>query len=163
MRIANLGLTNFLVKRSCVVRGDGKRFDFEIQRIVGSGTIEEVVVPDGALKDVALDTDLDFSLEYLGLDESGQTPHKTYSVTLGINASPFRVSEGLGGSWWLVCPNCSTRALLNVEGLKTFQEADEKRARVVREIGETCPDHSGDCFFTPGDIKKHRQQATPPR
>jgi hypothetical protein len=158
LRVSNLGISNFLVRTVHFRKPDKTEFIHEIYKIVQTGKIEEVQMPSELYKDEGMDVDLEVTLEYLGQDGEGKTAPKCFNVSLDFHDLPIEVSEELSDAWYTHCPKCKAPCQTNVYGLKTFEAAEARRARLTEQLRVSCPNHNSEWLLTVEDVRAHNEE-----
>jgi len=143
LRVANLGISNFLVTGIHVQNQDTVAFDYRVHQIVESGKSEEIALPREVCAGHPLSVDLEMTVEYVGLDVHGVTAPKCFNISMMLDNIPDRATEGLDGLWPVTCPNCNLGGMLfvSIRGLSTFAEARARKRRVQADLQDSCPAH----------------------
>jgi hypothetical protein len=150
VRVANLGISNFLISTIHVRTQDLREFHYAVHEIVESGKSAELSLPREVCADHPLSVDLEITLEYVGLDIRGKSNSKCFNVGLGLDDIPNKVKEGMDGIWSVACPRCHAAGMLlmSLRGLKTFEEATARKEKFLEDLKESCSDHKSKWFLT---------------
>ena len=144
VRVANLGISNFLVAAVHVRAQDIREFRYSGQEIVQSGTIVELNLPEEVCAEHPLSVDLEITLECVGLDVRRTTKPQCFNVLTDEKGTPQDVKgRGFHGLWTVTCPKCQKGGLLSMStsGLKTFDEAFARKKQVEQDFRNSCPNH----------------------
>lgn len=158
LRISNLGLSNFLLQTIHLRKRDKNEADYEMHQVGESGKTEQIKLPDGVYKGDGFGVDIELTLKYRGLDGTGKTPPKCFSVSLGLSDEPIEVLEELDSLWYVGCPKCSVPAVTNVHGLKTFEAAEARSKKLEEDLAASCPDHNSEFLLTVEDVQAQHEQ-----
>ena len=144
VRVANLGISNFLVAAVHVRAQDIGEFRYSGQEIVQSGTTAELSLPEEVCAERPLSVDLEITLECVGLDVRRTTKPQCFNVLTDEHGIPQDVKgRGFHGLWTVTCPKCQKAGLLamSTSGLKTFDEAFARKKQVEEDFQNSCPKH----------------------
>lgn len=144
VRVANLGISNFLVAAVHVRAQDIGEFRYTGQEIVQSGTTVELNLPEEVCAEHPLSVDLEITLECVGLDVRRTTKPQCFNVLTDEKGIPQDVKgRGFHGLWTVTCPKCQKVGLpaMSTSGLKTFDEAVARKSQVAADFHNSCPKH----------------------
>jgi hypothetical protein len=158
VRVANLGISNFLLTGMHVRTQDLAEFDYPAHRIVKSGKSKEITLPRDAWANHPLSIDLEVTLSFVGLDIQGRTEPKCFNVSMGLDDIPNDATEGLDGLWHVSCPRCRLGGMLfmSMRNLTTFKEATERKQRLLSDLDRFCPDHQSEWLMGMADVHARR-------
>jgi hypothetical protein len=159
VRVANLGISNFLVTGIHVRTQDLAKFFYSIHQVVESGKSEEIPLPRDVCANHPLSVDLEITLDYVGLDVRGSTEPKCFNVSMGLDEIPIKVAGGLDGLWPVMCPKCHFGGMLfmSVRNLTTFAEAEARKRQLVTDLGNSCPNHQSEWLMGMDDVSARRK------
>ena len=144
VRVANLGISNFLVAAVHVRAQDIREFRYSGQEIVQSGTTVELNLPEEVCAEHPSSVDLEITVECVGLDVRRTSKPQCFNVLTDENGIPQDVKgRGFHGLWTVICPKCQKGGLLamSTSGLKTFDEAFARKKQVEEDFQNSCPKH----------------------
>jgi hypothetical protein len=145
VRVANLGVSNFLVSGIHVRAQDVQEFHYNTQEIVESGKIVEIALSRGACAGHALAVDLEITLEIVGQDVRSKTEPQVFNVGMGLDDIPDNTKRGFNGLWSVACPRCKQGyaglMAMSLRGLKTFDEAFARKKQILDDFKQSCPNH----------------------
>ncbi len=158
LRVANLGISNFLVSGVHVRTQDIRTFDYPTHEIVESGKSAEIRVPNEVCVDHPIAVGLEIILAYVGLDVKGNSQPKCFDVVMALDdTSPHIVKKRLGGIWSVACPRCHVSLggfmAMSLRGLSTFDEAIARKKQLLEDLNSSCPDHESKLLMTVEDAK----------
>jgi hypothetical protein len=155
VRVANLGVSNFLLTGIHVRTQDMAKFSYSAHEIVQSGKIQEINLPREACADHPLSVDLEIALEYLGLDVPGKSEPKCFNVGMALDNIPDHARKGLHGLWTVSCPRCGLGGLMamSLKGLNTFEEAFARKKQLLEDLENSCPNHASKWLLTMEDVE----------
>jgi hypothetical protein len=157
VRVANLGVSNFLLTAIHVRTQDKAMFDYSAHEVVQAGKIQEINLPREACADHPLSVDLEITLEYLGLDVPGKSEPKCFNVGMALDNIPNQVKKGLDGLWTVACPRCGLGGLIamSLRGLNTFEETFARKRQILEDLRNSCPNHASKWLLSMDDVE-HR-------
>ena len=164
VRVANLGISNFLVTAIHVRTQDLAEFHYSAHQVVESGKSEEISLPRDACADHPLSVDLEITLEFVGLDIRGKTEPKCFNVSMALDNIPDKTTEGLNGLWGVRCPRCNLGGMLFMSmrnNMKTFTEALARKQLLLADLGNSCPDHQSEWLMGMNDVNVQQNPSQP--
>ena len=148
IRVANLGVSNFLMAAIHVRTQDIAKFDYPTREVVESGKIIEMNLPAEICAGNPMGVDLEITLECVGLDVRADTKPRLFNVMTDENGVPQDVKRGFGGLWSITCPRCKKNfgglVAMSLHGLKTFDEAFARKRQVLEDFHNSCPNHDSE-------------------
>jgi hypothetical protein len=159
VRVANLGISNFLVTAIHVRSQDLAEFRYAAHEVVESGKSEEISLPRDACADHPLSVDLEITLEFVGLDVRGKTEPKCFNVSMALDNIPNETTEGLNGLWGVRCPRCNLGGMIFMSmrnNMETFAEAFARKDRLLADLRNSCPDHRSEWLMGMDDVNAHQ-------
>ena len=158
VRVANLGISNFLVTGIHVRTQDLAVFDYSVHQVVDSGRSEEISLPREACAGHPLSVDLEITLDYVGLDIRGATEAKCFNIAMGLDDVPDKATEGLDGLWTVRCPRCNLGGLIcmSLRNITTFAEAEARKRLLLDDLNNSCPHHKSEFLMTMEDAEGRR-------
>jgi hypothetical protein len=157
LRVSNLGLSNFLLQTVDVRKPDKADLHYDMHRVVESGKTERILFPESLLKSESLSVDLEIAFQYVGLEGANKVGPKCFSISLDLNDRPYAIMEGLDDTWWVQCPKCRAPAGTNIQGITTFEAAEDRRRKLTEDLSNSCPDHTGEFLLTVEDVRAQQQ------
>jgi hypothetical protein len=158
VRVANLGISNFLVAAIHVRTQDEAEFHYPTQEIVESGKSVEIDLPGEVCAGHPLSVDLEITLQCVGLDTHGNTEPQVFTVNMGLGETPADTKRGFDGLWSITCPRCKKGfgglLAMSTKGLKTFDEAFNREKRVLRDFQDSCPNHESEFLLKMDEVKE---------
>jgi hypothetical protein len=153
VRIANLGMSNFLVTGIHVRTQDLAEFRYSVHQVVESGRSQEVSLSRDALANHSLSVDLELRLDFVGLDIRGTTETQCFNVSMGLDNIPNKATQGLDGLWDVQCTGCGLGEILfmSMRNLKTFAEAVARKQQLIADLGNSCPNHQSEWLMGMND------------
>jgi hypothetical protein len=150
LRVANLGISNFLVSAVHVRTQDIREFHYPTHEIVQSGKSAELTLNREVCAAHPLSVDLELTLEYVGLDVRGKSDPKCFNVRMALDDIPNGVKKGMDGIWSVACPRCHFGGVLvmSLKGLKSFDEAAARKKQLLDDLNSTCPNHASKLLMT---------------
>lgn len=158
VRVANLGISNFLVTGMHVRTQDLAEFHYSAHQVVESGKSEEISLPREACAGHPVAVDLEFTLDFVGLDIRGNSGSKCFNVSMALDNIPDSVTEGLNGLWAVRCPRCNLGGMLAMSqrNLTTFAEAEVRKLQLITDLGNSCPNHRSGWLMGMDDVDVRR-------
>lgn len=162
LHIFNLGLSSFLVQKIVVKSSDDihKPQTFDLHKIVESGKTETIKLPRD-LWDGEDSTDFEFTVHYVGINDTGSTTPKSFNVgSYGSAVEDVEfvtITDGLDAPWIARCPKCDVPALTDVRGLKSFDVAEARRKQVEEDLALSCDAHKSDWILTVDKVKEEQK------
>jgi len=157
LRVANLGISNFLVTGIYVRTQDIRQLNYTVQEIVESGKSSEISVAREVCADHPLSVDLEITLEYVGLDLRGKSEPKCFNVSMPLDNIPHTVKKGLDGLWSVTCPRCHHSMggflAMSLRGLNSFDEAVARKKLLLEDFNNSCPNHASQWLLTIEDAE----------
>ena len=155
VRVANLGIANFLVSAIHVRTQDIAEFHYPTQEVVESGKTTELSLPREVCAEMALSVDLEITLQCVGLDTRGNSEPQVFNVNI-----PEHTKRGLDGLWYITCPRCKQGGLsvMSLRGLKTFNEAFDRKKQILRDFQNSCPNHDSEFLLKMEEAKAGQQK-----
>lgn len=158
VRVANLGIANFLVSAIHVRTQDIGEFHYPTQEVVESGKTAELSLPREVCAEMSLSVDLEITLECAGLDTLGNSKPQVFNVGMGLDNIPDHTKRGFDGLWSVTCPRCKKGfgglLVMSTRGLKTFEEAFARKKQILRDFQNSCPNHKSEFQLTMEDVKE---------
>jgi hypothetical protein len=160
VRVANLGISNFLVTGIHVRTQDLAEFSYSTHQVAESGKSEQIPLPRDVCASHPLSVDLEIKLDYVGLEVRGSTEPKCFNVGMGLDNIPNEATEGLNGLWGVRCPRCNLSGMLfmSMRNLSTFADAEARKQRLIADLNNSCPDHRSELLMTIDDAEAQRGQ-----
>lgn len=147
VRVANLGSSNFLVAAVHVRTQEEAEFHYLTQEIVESGKSVDFNLPGEVCAGHPLSVDLEITLQCVGLGTRGNTESQVFNVSMG-GETPTDTKRGFHGLWSITCPRCKRDfgglLAMSTKGLKTFDEAFNRKKRVLKDFQNSCPNHESE-------------------
>lgn len=155
VRVANLGIANFLVSAIHVRTQDINEFHYTTQEVVESGKTAELSLPREVCADMALSVDLEITLQCIGLDTRGNSEPQVFNVGMALDNIPDHTKRGLDGLWYITCPRFKQGGLsvMSLRGLKTFDEAFDRKKQILRDFQDSCPNHDSEFLLKMDEVK----------
>jgi hypothetical protein len=158
LRVANLGISNFLVSAVRVRTQDIREFDYSTHEIVESGKSAEISVPGEVCVNQPFAVGLEIAIEYVGLDVREKSDPKYFEVSMSLRANiPDGVKKRMGGIWSVACPRCGTSMsgflAMSLRGLNTFDEAIARKKLLLEDLNSSCPNHESKLLMTIEDAQ----------
>ena len=159
VRVANLGISNFLVTGIRVRTQDLAKFSYSTHQVAESGKSEEIPLPRDVCAGHPISVDLEITLDYVGLDVHGSTEPKCFNVSMGLDDIPNKAAGRLDGLWPVVCAKCNFGGMLfmSVRNVTTFAEAEARKQRLLADLRNTCPDHQSEWLMGMDDVETRRR------
>jgi hypothetical protein len=153
VRVANLGMSNFLVTGINIRTQDLARFTYGSHQVVESGKSEEIVMPRAVCAGHPLSVDLEITLDYVGLDIRSKTDAKYFNVGMGLDDIPYKTTVGLKGLWAVHCPRCNLGGMLfmSTRNLTNFIDAEARKEHLLADLSSSCPNHASTLLMTMED------------
>jgi hypothetical protein len=160
VRVANLGISNFLVTGMHVRTQDLAEFHYSAHQVVASGKSEEINLPRDVCADHPLSVDLEIRLDFVGLDIQSRSEPKCFNVSMALDNIPNTTTEGLNGLWPVRCPRCALGGMLfmSPRNLTTFAAADERKRQLLADLANSCPDHQSAWLMGMADVPPRRNR-----
>jgi hypothetical protein len=85
---------------------------------------------------------------------------KVYTLSLTERSQVYKVRKGLHGLWAVGCPKCEKLAgvFMVTDGLKTFDEANQRQKEMEAEVVATCPQHASKWMLTMEHVTKSQTE-----
>lgn len=148
VRVANLGISNFLVAAVNVRTQHETEFHYLTQEIVESGKSVDFNLPGEVCAGHPLSVDLEINLQCVGLGTRGNTEPQVFNVSMGLGETPVDAKRGFDGLWSITCPRCKQGLggliAMSTKGLRTFDEAFNRKKRVLKDFQNSCPNHESE-------------------
>lgn len=163
VRVANLGIANFLVSGIRVRTQDIREFYFAAQEVVESGKIAELSLPREVCNNHPLTVDLEIVLECVGQDVRGKSEPQVFNVGMALDNIPNSVKRGFDGLWSIACPRCREALgglmAMSLAGLKTFDQAFARKNEVLEDFRNSCPNHDSKFLLKMGGAEEPSEDA----
>jgi hypothetical protein len=156
VRVANLGISNFLVSGIHVRTQDLAEFNYSVHQVIQSGKSEEISLPRDACANHPLSVDLEIVLDFVGLDIQGKAEPRCFNVSMGLDNIPNKATEGLDGLWAVQCPRCGLGGMLFMSmrnSMKTFAEALARKQLLLTDLDNSCPNHQSEWLMGMGGVE----------
>ena len=158
IRVANLGVSNFLMAAIHVRTQDIAKFDYRTQEVVESGKIIEMNLPNEVCAGHPVSVDLEITLECVGLDVRATSRPQCFNVATDENGVPQDVKRGFAGLWSIACPRCKKNfdglVAMSLRELKTFDEAFARKKQVLEDFHNSCPNHDSKFQLKVAEVEK---------
>jgi len=81
---------------------------------------------------------------------------RMYTLFLTADSKVYKVSKGLHGLWAVGCPKCEKFMGISMvtDGLKSFDEADERQKEMEDEVAASCPQHASRWLLSMKNVVK---------
>lgn len=159
IRVANLGISNFLMAAIHVRTQDLAKFDYPTREVVESGKIIEMNLPAEVCAGHPLSVDLEITLECVGLDVRAISKPQCFNVMTDENGVPQDVKRGFDALWSITCPRCKKNfgglVAMSLSGLKTFDEAFARKKQVLVDFHNSCPNHDSEFQLKMEEVASH--------
>jgi hypothetical protein len=146
VRIANVGISNFLVSAIYVRTQNMDEFHYTTQEIVESGKTAELSLPREIYVGHPLSVDVEITIEVVGLDVRRKSEPQCFNISMAQDGIPDKVKKGFSGLWSLTCPRCNNNfgglLALSLRGLKTFDDALIRKRVALGDFQDSCPNHA---------------------
>jgi len=73
-----------------------------------------------------------------------------------MHSTPVEIRAGLNGMWDTRCTECNVPTCTNLEGIRTFEDAEERRKQLNEDLRSSCPNHKSKWFLTMEDVERQR-------
>lgn len=153
--VLNYGLPNVVVTKLRVEMPDKKPVTIYKNMIVSSGKKKIFDLPHRQWEKIEAQQNLQLTLFCESTTQQWEQA-KVYTMSLTDRFGVYKIKKGLRGVWPVGCPKCDKflGICMVTDGLKSFDEADQRETEMQAEVAASCPEHDSKWMLTMQHVTK---------